>query len=204
MNSIEFEELDEANSNKLRNIAHYKRFSRNENVFREGDDYQGPGFVAEGQFKIYLIGDSGKESILNIFHAPEMLGGGPLFLGGNYPASCMALEDSCIVLFEYDRLKKLIETDDAIAAYFRDKCMKLLPRLRKKIENLALKNAEARIFAYLESLGAAKGPVHLNIPKNQIAALLDLTPESVSRAFHQLVTKEQLKTDGKTYHLKLK
>lgn len=204
MNSISFDGLNEEKAEKLRQISHYRCFTRSEAVFREGDAYKGPCLVAEGQFKIYMIGDSGKETIMNIFRAGDMIASGPLFLGGLlYPASCSALGDGCLVMFEYDRLKKMLVSDDAISGYFLNKSMKLIPRLKEKIENLALRNAEARICAYLESLGATKGPIALDIPKNQIAALLDLTPESVSRVFNQLATKQLLVTDGKTYRLQL-
>jgi len=202
MTSIEFSELSRVDAEKLRALAHYKRFARGEAVFREGDRYAGPYFVAEGQFKIFMIGDEGKESIIHIFREQEMMAGGPLFLGGNYPASCNSLADGCLVAFEYERLKKLIASDEAIHNYFVNTSVRLIPKLKDKIETLTLKNAEGRIVAYLKSLGADKAPIALDIPKNQLAALLDLTPESVSRIWNQLVQKGILQSDGKTHFLK--
>lgn len=205
MNSIDFGNLAPASADRLREVAHYKRFSRNEAVFREGDRYAGPFLVSEGQFKIYMLGDDGKESIMHIFRSGELIAGGPMLLGGaGYPAYCAALSDGCLVVFEYDRLKKLIVTDETINAFFVNKSVMLIPRLKDKIENLTLKNAEGRIYAYLKSLGADKGPIELDVPKNQIAALLDLTPESVSRVCNQLVAKGLLETNGKTYRLREK
>ncbi|MFO1480771.1 MAG: Crp/Fnr family transcriptional regulator [Turneriella sp.] len=201
MNTIDFGDLAPTSAEKLRAIAHYRRFSRNEAVFREGDRYAGPFLVTEGQFKIYMLGDEGKEAIMHIFRPGELIAGGPLFLGGNYPAYCAALSDGCLVAFEYDRLKKLLVTDDAVNGFFVGKSVRLIPRLKDKIENLTLKNAEGRIYAYLKSLGADKAPIELDIPKNQIAALLDLTPESVSRICNQLISKGILVVEGKTYRL---
>ncbi len=203
MNTIDFGNLALASAERLREVAHYRRFARNEAVFREGDRYAGPFLVAEGQFKIFMLGDDGKESIMHIFRAGELIAGGPMLLGGaGYPAYCSALSDGCLVAFEYDRLKKLLVTDEAINAFFVGKSVMLIPRLKEKIENLTLKNAEGRIYAYLKSLGADKGPIELDVPKNQIAALLDLTPESVSRVCNQLVTKGILETNGKIYRLR--
>lgn len=202
MMSHDFGDLTPESAEKLRPIAHYRRFVRNEAVFREGDRYAGPFLVAEGQFKIFMIGDEGKESIMHIFRPGEMIAGGPMFLGGgSYPASCASLADGCLVAFEYDRLRKLINTDEGINSFFVNKSVRLIPRLKEKIENLTLKNAEGRIYAYLKSLGADRAPIELDVPKNQIAALLDLTPESVSRICHQLIEKGLLITDGKTYRL---
>ncbi|WP_169314412.1 Crp/Fnr family transcriptional regulator [Turneriella parva] len=203
MNSIDFTGLSGPSAEKLRELAHYRRFSRNEAVFREGDRYTGPYLVAEGQFKIFMLGDEGKESIMHIFRVGELIAGGPMLLGGaGYPAYCSALSDGCLIAFEYDRLKKLIVTDEVINTFFVSKSVMLIPRLKEKIENLTLKNAEGRIYAYLKSLGADKGPIELDVPKNQIAALLDLTPESVSRVCNQLVAKGLLETNGKTYRLR--
>lgn len=201
MTSINFQGLPPDRAEILRSVAHYRRFEKQENVFRDGDPYRGPLIVTEGQFKIFMIGEAGKESIMHIFRDGEMIAGGPLFLGGAYPASCAAISDGCLIAFEYDRLKRLLATDETINNYFLTRSMKLIPRLKDKIENLTLKNAEARIVDYLKSMGADKGPVTLDIPKNQIAALLDLTPESVSRVFGNLVSKEILISDDKTYRL---
>lgn len=202
MNSIEFANLAPASAEKLRLVAHYRRFNRNEAVFRAGDRFAGPFLVAEGQFKIYMLGDEGKESIIHIFRSGELIAGGPLFLGGDYPAYCAALSDGCLVAFDYERLKRLLVADEAVNNYFVAKSVMVMPRLKDKIENLTLKNAEGRIYAYLKSLGADKGPIELDIPKNQIAALLDLTPESVSRICSQLVAKGVLETNGKIYRLR--
>lgn len=202
MTSIILTELPPEKAELLRAVSHYKRYEKQQPVFRDGDPYKGPLLVTEGQFKIFMIGDEGKETIMHIFREGEMIAGGPLFLGGNYPASCMALSDGCVIAFEYDRLKKLINTDDSIRNFFVNKSVKLIPRLKEKIETLTLKNAEQRIVSYLKSLGADKGPITLDVPKNQIAALLDLTPESVSRVFAQLVAKEVVIADEKTYRLK--
>ncbi|GAB4421999.1 MAG: Crp/Fnr family transcriptional regulator [Turneriella sp.] len=201
MNTIDFGDLAPASAEKLRALAHYRRFSRGDAVFRQGEHYVGPFSVIEGQFKIYLLGDDGKEAIVHVFRPGELIAGGPLFLGGNYPAYCSALSDGCLVAFEYERLKKLLQTDEAVHRFFVAKCIRLMPRLKEKIENLTLKNAEGRIYAYLKSLGADKGPVELDIPKNQIAALLDLTPESLSRICSQLVARGMLVIEQKKYRL---
>lgn len=202
MTSIDLKELPRDKAETLRSLSHYRRFVKQEYVFREGDPYKGPFIVEEGQFKIFMIGHEGKEAIMNIFRPDEMIAGGPLFLGGHYPASCMALSDGCLIAFEYERLRKAMAADEGIHNYFLQKSVRLIPKLKEKIENLTLKNAEQRIVNYLQSLGADKAPVTLDIPKNQIAALLDLTPESVSRVFGQLVAKQALVVDEKTYRLK--
>ncbi|HRP68172.1 MAG TPA: Crp/Fnr family transcriptional regulator [Turneriella sp.] len=202
MTSINFAKLNSQKTELLQNISHYKRFAKNENVFEEGDVYRGPYIVVEGQFKVFMLGDAGKESIMHVFREGELLAGGPLFLGGTYPASCASLSDGCLIAFEYDRLKKIIDTDESIHNYFLQRTLKLLPRLKQKIESLALKSAEQRIINYFKSLGADRAPVALDIPKNQIAALLDLTPESVSRVLNQLIQREILSVDEKTYSLK--
>jgi CRP-like cAMP-binding protein len=202
MTSIELPELPDDKARELRAISHYRRYTKQESVFRDGDKYVGPFIVAEGQFKIFMMGDGGKETIMHIFREGELVGGGPLFLGGDYPASCAALADGCLVSFEYDRLKKLITSDRTIHGFFAQRSIRLMPFLKEKIENATLKNAETRILDYLRSMGADRGPVELDVPKNQIAALLDLTPESVSRVFAQLVARNVLIAGDKTYQIK--
>lgn len=201
MTSIELAELRPEKADALRAISHYRRYQKSEAVFHQGDNYKGPYMVAEGQFKIYQTGNDGKETIFNIFRAGEWLAPGPLFLGGGYPASCSAINDGCLVLLEYDRLKQLIAQEGEINDYFLEKSVLLIPRLKEKIENLSMRNAEQRIIAYLKSIGAEEAAVPLQIPKNQLAALLDLTPESVSRVLTNLTDKGAVIVDGKNYRL---
>ena len=103
MTSIDLQGLPDDKAQALRAIAHYLRFEKLQSVFRDGDRYKGPFIVAEGQFKIFMIGDGGKEAIMHIFREGELIAGGPLFLGGVYPASCAALTDGCLISFEYDQ-----------------------------------------------------------------------------------------------------
>ncbi len=201
MTSIDLRDLPHDKAELLRSVSHYVRFEKQQSVFREGDAYKGPFLVVEGHFKIFMMGDEGKEAIMHIFREGELIAGGPLFLDGHYPASCAAIHEGCLIAFEYDRLKKLIATDETIKNFFLGKSVKLMPRLKEKIENLTLKTAEQRIVDYLKSMGADERPVVLEVPKNQVAALLDLTPESVSRVFNQLVAKNIVIAEGKTYRL---
>lgn len=204
MTSIDLHDLPANQAELLRSVSHYVRFEKQQSVFREGDLYKGPFVVVEGHFKIFMIGEEGKETIMHIFREGELIAGGPLFLGGDYPASCAAIHEGCLIAFECERLKKLMAADQIICNYFLNKSVKLMPKLKEKIENLTLKNAEQRIVDYLKSMGADQRPVVLEIPKNQIAALLDLTPESVSRVFNQLVARGVVIADAKTYRLNLK
>lgn len=204
MTSVDLPELPPDKAELLRTVSHYRRFEKQQVVFRDGDPYKGPFLVVEGHFKIFMIGDEGKEAIMHIFREGELIAGGPLFLGGPYPASCSAINEGCLIAFEYDRLKKLMAADETINSFFLNKSVKLIPRLKEKIENLTLKSAEQRIIDYLKSMGADKAAVELQIPKNQIAALLDLTPESVSRVFNQLAAKKIIVSENKTYRLVLK
>ena len=201
MTSLEFKELSADMAAVLRTVSHYKRYTKNENVFLEGDRYAGPYLVVEGQFKIYMLGEDGKESIMHIFRTNELIAGGPIFLGGTYPASCSALSDGCLVAFEYERLKKIIQSHAMIHSFFLEHSVRLMPRLKEKIENITLRTGEERICAYFRSLGADKAAVTLDIQKNQLAALLDLTPESVSRIFNQLQARGALVVEDKTYRL---
>jgi len=201
MTSVEIPELEPKPLFELRNLSHYRRYEKNQSVFREGDRYRGPFIVSEGTFKVFIFGDIGKESILHIFNTGDLVAGGPLFLGGNYPASCLAMTDGCLVEFDFNGLKALMENDDEIYHYFACKSMELMPHLKEKIFAVTLKSAELRIIDYLKSIGAERKSVKLGIPKNQLAALLDLTPESVSRMFNQLTRKGRLVVEDELYRL---
>ena len=58
-----------------------------------------------------------------------------------------------------------------------------------------LHSTEERVIFFLEALGAANREVYLNIPKNQVALYLGVSPEAFSRALTALKKKGTITED---------
>jgi len=75
-----------------------RRYSPGESLFHEGQPCEGMHLIAEGRVKIVKISPSGREITLAVDGPASSVAEVPLFDGGAYPASAVAITP-CTVLF---------------------------------------------------------------------------------------------------------
>src|SRR5712692_6076216 len=71
-----------------------RRVAKDEMLVGEGDPCDGLFVIQEGAVKLFKMAENGREQILVIERAGSTVGDLPLFDGGNFPASAVAVEDS--------------------------------------------------------------------------------------------------------------
>jgi hypothetical protein len=76
----------------LEGILKEKEFSKGENIFMEGSDTTGFYIIMKGRVKVFKLSADGKEQILHIAGAKELLGAVSAFSGDPYPAHADAIE----------------------------------------------------------------------------------------------------------------
>lgn len=182
-------------------ISRVENVKKGERVFTEGDKYRGPFYVVNGNFKIFCTSPMGKESILQVYRKNQIMAPAPIFVQENYFYSCIALADGTLLSFDLDKLRDVLQKDAGLCFFFGTiTCITLLG-FRQKIIDLTLKSAEERMLDYLRTLGAERRAVNFGMRKNQLALLLDLTPESVSRIIAQLKKSGSLVVKGDKYEI---
>jgi len=86
-----FSSLSEDERQALASHAFRKNFEAGERIFLEGEPCRGLYLIAEGTVKIYKSSASGREILLAIDRAPASIAEIPVFDGGAFPASAMAV-----------------------------------------------------------------------------------------------------------------
>lgn len=89
-----FAPLNESELQSLALRAALKAYSTGELLFSEGEVCTGLYVVISGRVRIFKSFRTGREQVLAIEGAPESIAELPVFDGGNYPASAVALESS--------------------------------------------------------------------------------------------------------------
>ena len=79
--------------------------------------------------------------------------------------------------------------------------MQFMHYLKNKTSSLMLLNLKERLMEYLKENGAEHNFIQLKINKNQLALLLNATPESISRTFKALEEENLIETKGESYKL---
>lgn len=78
-----------------RTVPH--RYSAGEVVFGEGEACKGLYVVESGQVRIFKSSSSGREQVLSIDGPGSSIAELPVFDGGAYPASAMAIGDATLL-----------------------------------------------------------------------------------------------------------
>ncbi len=185
--------------------ASYKKLDEGEIIFNEGAHCQFYYQLVSGIVKWYNIDDNGKEFIQTIIEPGECFGEMPLFDGGTFAATAIAVEPTIIIrLTKISFLQLLKENTDIHFSFSK----LLAKRVRFKfllLKSLALHAPEARIATLLNYLKAEHKNFcpdcnQLNLTRQQIADMTGLRVETVIRAIRNMNGKGTLVIDkGKVF-----
>lgn len=198
-----FQGLSIENLSEIANIAISLNFEKNQEIFGEGEKASGFFLVLEGNVKIYKLSPKGKEQIIHILGAGDIFA--EIVLGGaeTYPAYAQALSKVKLAFFERKKFLGLIQRKPEIALNILALFAVKLKTLVKTIENLTLKEAGERLLSYLWDLSkeGQKPVFNLNVTKSQLALLLGITPETLSRLFQKLKDDKLIEAKGREIKL---
>lgn len=94
-----FADLTETEMSFLASRTVARRFSSGELIFSEGDSCAGLYVIESGFVKIFKSSASGREQVLAIDGPGHSIAELPVFDGGKYPASGMAVQGDAVLLF---------------------------------------------------------------------------------------------------------
>ena len=197
-----FSEISADHIESIKDLFLYQECKKNEIIFKEGNSSKKMFFVIHGQFKIYKTSPKGKEQILHIMKSGDMLAEAAMFEGRDYPANCAAIESGALLSIARDDFIELIKAEPQIALNLLAIQAKRLKVLTKQIENLSLHETSQKLENYLleNSVG---GIFTMTISMSELANLLGVTRENLSRTFSQLVKDRVIEeTSKKRYEIK--
>ncbi len=202
MSSNFWSQIPDLIKSELEKIAQIKKFQKGEIVFSENDSFKGFVVIKSGKFKIYNLNPNGKEAILRVMNEGEMAAGPLIFSGApNYPATLESMENGSVYFFETNQFKQFLKTHPDFQNQFTSQMMQFMHYLKSKTSSLMLLNLKERLMEYLKENGAEHNFIQLKINKNQLALLLNATPESISRTFKALEEENLIETKGESYKL---
>ena len=180
-------------------IVSAKEYKKGQLVFSEGDDGLGFYLVIRGRVKIYKLSPEGKEQIMHIFGPGQPFAEVPVFEGSRYPASAEAMENSKLFFLPKKDFIALIQENPFLAMNMLASLSQRLKQFSNLIESLSLKEVPGRLASYLLYLSDKNGSIDefmLDIAKSQLASLLGTIPETLSRIFSKMGSRQLVKIDG--------
>ncbi len=181
-----------------------KPFTAGELLFSEGEPCNGLHIIASGKVRIFKTSISGREQVLALNGPGETIAELPVFDGGPYPASSVAVEDAEIAFISRRDFHAYCMEHPEVALKVLSVVGARLRRLVGLIEELSFTTIRQRLIAVLVKLAQTEGKktahgVEFQLPgtHQELAHQLGTVRELVSRNLMRLQAEGLLEVDAR-------
>lgn len=159
-------------------------------LFRENQPIADVYCVDRGNVVVARYADNGSRQILAFLFPGDFLG---ISVGARYNTGAEALTDVAVWAIPQAMLQAELARNPAFGVAFADMTARILDNALDLIFTLGRQKSRARVASFLlklmrrqERLGASGSPIHMPMTRQDVADVLGLTMETVSRSFSQL------------------
>jgi CRP-like cAMP-binding protein len=188
---------------RIIDLSVLRHYAKRETVFREGDRADGFFVTVSGSVKVFKISEDGKEQVLHILEAGQSFAEATIFEGGGFPANAEALGKSDLLFLPKRPFIELLGKHPEMVLRVLASLSKWLKRMTDLVENLALRDVEARLVFFVaeemkgRGLALRDGAVYeIPVSKNVLASRLGTVPETFSRTLKKLQEEGKIRVKG--------
>jgi CRP-like cAMP-binding protein len=162
--------------------------ARGATAFGEGDKPSGIFLILAGRVKIMRSRPDGREQVLHQDGPGATLGEVPVFDGGGYLGSAVAVEDATLLFVPRLPLLTVLGRNPASSAELIRILANRVRHFAALIEDLSMRTVPARLAGYLlrESTRTGSPTIELPATRDDLAAHIGTVREQASRALSQL------------------
>lgn len=182
-----------------------RQYSPNQLIFSEGDSCEGLYVIGSGTVRIFKTSADGREQVLGLEYAGSSVAELPVFDGGNYPASAIAVTEATLILIRKEDFRALFLQHPVVGLKVLKVVGRRLRYLVGLVEELSFTTVRQRLaglllrMARLGGKQTARGVEFTIQASNQeIAAQIGTVRELVSRNLGRLHNQGIIKLEGKT------
>lgn len=174
-----------------------RRFAAGETLFRAGDTASGLMVVLEGRVRVVRQA-GGRAQVVHVEVAGGTLGEVPLFAGGGYPATAIAMEPTVCAVIARESLAAAIRSSPDAAFVLLERMACRVRELVGRVDRLSLRSVSARLAEYLLSRTSARGraAIALGMTQQQLAEELGTVREVIVRELHALRNRGVIRAIG--------
>ncbi len=195
-----FHDLSPAYIERLLSEMKLVSLSRGEVLFNRGERASGFYILATGQIKLGFSSAQGTEKIIDIVTPGKSFGEAIAFLDRPAPVTAQALQASTLILVPRKTLLSILHEDPGVACSMLASLSVRMHHLVNSIESISLLSGTQRLIGYLlqlNSLTPGASTVTLTATKANIASLLNISPETLSRIMQKLTEAGLIAVYGK-------
>lgn len=191
----------------MRAASQETKLAKGEMLFHEGKVPANIYFVLTGKLKLYTTDQHGREQIIHLAAAGDMMGYRAILGGDSFSCSASALEDSNVLVVPKAAFLNALDAD----AEFSFAVIRLLTEELRHAEHhlagLARKSVRARLAEVLLILADKFGyeedgeTIAVSLSREEIAGLVGTATETAIRILNSLKEENLLATSGRKIRL---
>jgi CRP/FNR family transcriptional regulator len=192
---------------ELQNLASRtvrKLFSAGELIFSEGEPCNGLHIIARGKVRIFKTSVSGREQVLAVNNPGESVAELPVFDGGPFPASAIAIEDTEMAFISRRDFQAYCMEHPEVSLKVLSVVGQRLRGLVGIIEELSFTTIRQRLISVLVKLAQGEGRktergIEFLLPSThqELASQLGTVRELISRNLMRLQAEGLLEVDAR-------
>jgi CRP/FNR family transcriptional regulator len=196
--------LPPAELEQLAAFSDIRTVPRGASLFEEGQPAGGVFLVLDGRIKLVRASPQGREQVLHEERAGSTLAEVPVFDGGGYVGTAVAVEDARVCFVPRAPLLAALDRSPASA---REVIRILAARVRRfaaVVEDLSLRAVTERVAGFLIREMDRTGDPRVELPatRDELAAHVGTVREQASRALSHLRAQGILEIDGRIAHVR--
>jgi CRP/FNR family transcriptional regulator len=199
-----FSSLSKSELQMLTTRSVLKTFSAGELLFSEGEPCKGLHVIAHGSVRIFKTSINGREQVLAINGPGESVAELPVFDGGPYPASAVAVDEAEVAFISRRDFQAYCLEHPDVALKVLSVVGSRLRRLVGIIEELSFTTIRQRLISTLIKLAQTEGRAtergvefHLPASHQELANQLGTVRELISRNLMRLQAEGMLEVDAR-------
>ncbi len=196
-----FSGLEEQQFDRVLRSMNRHELEAGEHLFEQAQQADYFYLVRRGRMKLYRLSPGGGEKVIDIVNPGQTFAEAIMFMDRQYyPVAAEALLPTEVLAFSNEDFRGVLENSPEVCFQLMADMSRRLRRHLNEIDALTLQNASLRFLHYLhdhlppEQEGSAR--LELDAPKNVIASLLSIQPESFSRILRSLGKQGLIRVKG--------
>jgi len=186
-----FNQLGPADLQRVFEVARERTYPKNSVILFEDDPGDALYVVKQGQVKVVLIGEDGREVILSVLGEGDFFGEMALIDDEPRSAHVIAMGDSTLLVLRREDFQALLMQTPGIALAMLRELTRRLRRVDEKVGSLVLLDVNGRVARLLLDMAdeAAGERITRRLTHHTIAQMIGSSRETVSRTMRELVDK---------------
>ncbi|MBK6465850.1 MAG: Crp/Fnr family transcriptional regulator [Rhodobacter sp.] len=173
-------------------------------LYHQGVPSDGVYCVSRGLIAIRTFGPDGGSSLLRLAYPGDLVGYRAFLTGRGHRTEARALMPSRVCVVARHDAQRVVQACPAVLARLAERCADDLDRYQERIQEIARLPNKARLLRLLDQLmtahGEAEGDIRsmrLPISRRDLADVLGVQPETLSRLMKRLEAEGLLRSSGR-------